>query len=47
MVIPLTSAQQKERDRYDIAVSKDSDNKLYQTSLARLRQTRPVSFKRI
>lgn len=32
---------------YDILVTKDADNKLYQSSYARLRQIRSVSVKRI
>lgn len=48
IVIPLTSAlQQKQSDRYDVLVSKDNDNNLFQNSFARIRQMRAVSLKRV
>jgi mRNA-degrading endonuclease toxin of MazEF toxin-antitoxin module len=47
-VIPLTSANyEKKADRYDIFVTKDDSNKLYQNSYARLRQIGCVSVKKI
>lgn len=48
IVIPLTSiGKQSQGDTYDILVTKDDENKLYQSSYARLRQIRSVSVKRI
>jgi mRNA-degrading endonuclease toxin of MazEF toxin-antitoxin module len=48
VVIPLTSiGKQSQADSYDILVTKDDENKLYQSSYARLRQIRSVSVKRI
>jgi mRNA-degrading endonuclease toxin of MazEF toxin-antitoxin module len=48
LVIPLTSAvREKLADKFDIFVPKDGDNKLFQNSFARLRQTRAISIKRI
>jgi mRNA-degrading endonuclease toxin of MazEF toxin-antitoxin module len=48
VVIPLTSiGKQSQGDTYDILVTKDNENKLYQSSYARLRQIRSVSVKRI
>lgn len=48
MVIPLTSVYtDKLVDKFDVLVSKDEDNKLYQDSSARIRQMRPASYNRI
>lgn len=48
VVVPLTSmGKQSQADAYDILVTKDDENKLYQSSYARLRQIRSVSVKRI
>jgi mRNA-degrading endonuclease toxin of MazEF toxin-antitoxin module len=48
VVIPLTSAvATKQADAFDVLVQKDTENNLYQTSRARIRQIRSVSIKRI
>lgn len=48
IVIPLkSSGKQTKGDAFDIYVSKNEDNKLFQSSFARLRQIRSVSVKRI
>jgi len=39
--------RQKQPDKYDVLVPKDTANKLFQNSFARLRQTRPVSVKKL
>lgn len=47
-VIPLTSAaRNKQADKFDIFVTKDETNKLFQNSYARVRQVRAVSLKRL
>lgn len=47
-MIPLTSAvATKQADAFDVLVQKDTENNLYQTSWARIRQLRSVSVKRI
>lgn len=47
-VIPLTSALHgKQTDKFDVLVSKDEANKLFQNSFARVRQLKAVSIKRI
>lgn len=44
----MTSAlQEKQTDVFDVVVPKDTDNALYQTSRARIRQMRSVSIKRL
>lgn len=48
LVVPLTSAQlEKQTDPYDVFISKDPSNALYQNSYARVRQLRAVSLNRI
>lgn len=48
LVIPITSAgKQSKWDAFDIYVTKDKDNTLFQSSFARLRQLRAVSVKRV
>lgn len=48
IVIPLTSVgKQKKSDSFDVFVGKNPNNKLFQNSLARLRQIRSVSTKRV
>lgn len=47
-VIPLTSALgEKLKDKHDLILLKDNDNKLYQNSYLRLRQIRAVSINRL
>jgi mRNA-degrading endonuclease toxin of MazEF toxin-antitoxin module len=48
VVIPLTSiGKQTKGDTFDVLVSKDTDNNLFVSSHARLRQLRAVSTKRL